>query len=270
MSGQLASEGVALPPGVQPAVADVAVVVDRADVVARVAAAMPPGMVDGVDARVEPERVAVGCLGVLPGHIDEPGQPPDLGPAHVGVHVDRAVLAVMVQPEQLAVVEPVLLPGARRVSQPTLRLCPHQVLPPPRHCPAVFVKPHQRDRMAGEPTRHTSASAPARRAFMPRSRHHRDAHAGSARRKSAALINSGWRIWLFGLAGVAARRQTPQPAAVAHPNGQPASEPGLTFGRQRLSEPQLNWHRAVPARSMPYRAAGLALSRPGRAGKIAA
>src|ERR1035438_3630664 len=40
MSGQLASEGVALPPGVQPAVADVAVVVDRADVVARVAAAV--------------------------------------------------------------------------------------------------------------------------------------------------------------------------------------------------------------------------------------
>src|SRR5215831_78546 len=70
---QLASEGVALPPGVQPAVADVVVVVDRADVVARVAAAVPSGVVDGVDARVGPERVAVGCLGVLPGHVDEPG-----------------------------------------------------------------------------------------------------------------------------------------------------------------------------------------------------
>src|SRR5579859_2231597 len=38
----------------------------------------------------------------------------------------------MVEPEQLAVVEPVLLPGGRRVSQPTLRLCLHQVLPPVR------------------------------------------------------------------------------------------------------------------------------------------
>src|SRR6201994_3655974 len=111
MSGQLASEGVAFPPGVQPAVADVAVVVDRADVVARVAAAVPPGVMDGVDARVGPERVTVGCLGVLPGHIDEPGQPPDLGPAHVGVQVYRAVLIAVVEPEQLAVVEPVLLPG---------------------------------------------------------------------------------------------------------------------------------------------------------------
>src|SRR5262249_344803 len=126
MGGQLASEGVALPPGVQPAVADVAVVVDRADVVARMAAAVPPGVVDGVDARVEPERVAVGCLGVLPGHVDEPGQPPDLSPAHAGVHVDRAVLVAVVEPEQLAVVEPVLLPGGRRVSQLTL-----PTLPPP-------------------------------------------------------------------------------------------------------------------------------------------
>src|ERR1700689_1689687 len=117
MSGQLASEGVALPPGVQSAVADVAVVVDRADVVARGAAAVPSGVVDGVDARVGPERVAVGCLGVLPGHIDEPGQPPDLGRAYAGVHVDRAVLVAMVEPEQLAVVKPVLLPGGGRVSQ---------------------------------------------------------------------------------------------------------------------------------------------------------
>ena len=85
---------------------------DRADVVARVAAAVPPGVVDGVDARVRPERVAVGCLGVLPRHFDEPGQPPDLSPAHVGVHVYRAVLVTVAQPEQLAVVEPVLLPGA--------------------------------------------------------------------------------------------------------------------------------------------------------------
>src|ERR1700746_98825 len=135
MSGQLASQGVAFPPGVQPAVADVVVVVDRADVVARVAAGVPPGVVDGVDARVGPERVTVGCLGVLPGHVDEPGQPPDLGPAHVGVEVDRAVLVAVVEPEQLAVVEPVLLPGGRRVSQLTLRLCLPQVLPPVRALP---------------------------------------------------------------------------------------------------------------------------------------
>src|SRR5215475_9424429 len=143
MSRQLASEGVALPPAVQPAVADVVIVVDRADVVARVAAAVPPGVVDGVDARVKPESVAVGCLGVLPGHIDEPGQPPDLGPAHVGVHVDRAVLVAVVEPEQLAVVEPVLLPGGRRVSQLTPRLCLHHVLLPPA---ALWSSPHQRDR----------------------------------------------------------------------------------------------------------------------------
>src|SRR5215831_15618224 len=138
MGGQLTSEGVALPPGVEPAIADVAVVVDRADVVARVAATVPPGVVDGVDARVEPERVAVGCLGVLPGHTDEPGQPPDLILAHVGVHVDRAVLVAVVEPEQLAVVEPVLLPGGWRASQLTLRLCPHQVLPPVRALPGGF------------------------------------------------------------------------------------------------------------------------------------
>src|SRR5450755_2378515 len=141
MSGQLASEGVALPPGVQPAVADVAVVVDRADVVARVAAAVPPGVVDGVDARIEPERFAVGCLGVLPRHIDEPGQPSNLSPAHVGVHVYRAVLVAVVQPEQLAVVEPVLLPGGRRVSQLTPRLCLHQALPPLPAPPVYFVNP---------------------------------------------------------------------------------------------------------------------------------
>src|SRR3984957_3710186 len=115
MSGQLTSHRVAFPPAVQPAVADVVMVVDTADVVARMAAAVPPGMVDGVDARVGPERVAVGCLGVLPGHIDEPGQPPDLGPGHVRVKVHRAVLVAVVEPEQLAMVEPVLLPGGRRV-----------------------------------------------------------------------------------------------------------------------------------------------------------
>src|ERR1700756_320156 len=130
MSGQLASQGVALPPGVQPAVADVVIVVDRADVVAGVAAAVPPGVVDGVDARVGPERVAVRCLGVLPGHIDEPGQPPDLGPAYVGVQVDRAVLVAVVEPQQLAVVEPVLLPGGRRITQLPLRLCLPLILPP--------------------------------------------------------------------------------------------------------------------------------------------
>src|SRR5580704_5027344 len=139
MSGQLASEGVALPPALQPAVADVVEVVDRADVVARVAAAVPSGVVDGVDARVGPERVAVGCLGVLPGHIDEPGQPPDLILADVGVHVYRAMLVAVVEPEQLAVVEPVLLPGRRRVSQLMLRFGLHQVLPPRRAPPAAFV-----------------------------------------------------------------------------------------------------------------------------------
>src|SRR5690242_21380601 len=101
MSGQLPSQGVAFPPGVQPAVADVVVVVDRADVVAGMAAAVSPGVVDGVDARIGPERVAVGCLGVLPAHTDEPGEPPDLSPAHIGVHVDRAVLVAVVAPEQL-------------------------------------------------------------------------------------------------------------------------------------------------------------------------
>src|SRR6516225_2659225 len=138
VGGELASEGVTLPPGVQPAVADVVVVVDRADVVARVAAAMPPGVVDGVDARAGPERVAVGCLGVLPGHIDEPGQPGDLGPADVGGQVDRAMLVAVVLPEQLAVVEPVLLPGVRRVSQLALRRCLHQVLPPLWALPGGF------------------------------------------------------------------------------------------------------------------------------------
>src|SRR5215831_3650516 len=141
MGGQLAGQGVALPPGVQAAVADVVVVVDRADVVARVAAAVPPGVVDGVDPGVGPERPAVGCLGVLPGQIDEPGQPADLSPAHVGVYVDRAVLVAVVEPEQLTVVEPVLLPGGRRVSQPTLRLCLHQVLPARRALPGGFVTP---------------------------------------------------------------------------------------------------------------------------------
>src|SRR5690348_7793198 len=141
MGGQLTGEGVALPPGVQPAVADVVVVVDRADVVARVAAAVPPGVVDGVDARVGSEPLAVGCLGVLPGHIDEPGQPPDLSPVHIRVQVDRAVFVAVVEPQQLAVVEPVLLPGGRRVSQLTLRPCLHQVLPPPRAQPGGFVTP---------------------------------------------------------------------------------------------------------------------------------
>src|SRR3984957_9548733 len=141
MSGQLASEGAALPPGVQPAVADVVVVVDRADVVARVAAAVPPAVVDGVDTRVGPERVAVGRLGVLPGHINEPGQPPYLSPAHVGVHVYRAVLVAVVQPEQLAVVEPVLLPGGRRVSQLTLRLwAAHRVGAAGRGLPGATVR----------------------------------------------------------------------------------------------------------------------------------
>src|SRR6202012_2600260 len=92
MSGQLASQGVAPTPGVQAAVADVVVVVDRADVVARVTAAVAPGVVDGVDARVGPERVTIGGLGVLPGHIDDPGQPLDLTPAYIGVQVYRAVL----------------------------------------------------------------------------------------------------------------------------------------------------------------------------------
>src|ERR1700760_1022804 len=151
MSGQLASQGVTFPPGVQPAVADVVVVVDRADVIARVAAAVPPGVMDGVDAGVGPERVAVGCLGVLPRRIDEPRQPPDLGPAHVGIQVDRAVLVVVVEPEHLAVVEPVLRPGGGGATKRPPRPCRH-LSPPPSSgpCPAVSVKPYQRDRMATE------------------------------------------------------------------------------------------------------------------------
>src|SRR5579872_2368831 len=142
MSGQLASEGVALSPGVQPAITDVVVVVDRADVVARVPSAVPPGVVDGVDARVGPEPVAVGSLGVLPGHVDEPGQPPDFSLAHVRVGVDRAVLVVVVEPEQLAVVKPVLLPAGRRVSQ--LTLCLHQSSRLAGSCPAGVVNPSTR------------------------------------------------------------------------------------------------------------------------------
>ena len=42
-------------------------------------------------------------------------------------------------------VEPVFLPGGRRTSQRTLRVCLHQVLPPPRALPGG---PHQRDHMA--------------------------------------------------------------------------------------------------------------------------
>jgi large subunit ribosomal protein L33 len=60
------------------------------------------------------------------------------------------VLIAVVEPEQLAVVEPVLLPGGRRVRQVTLRLCLHQVLPPLRALPGGLVKPQQRDRTASE------------------------------------------------------------------------------------------------------------------------
>jgi hypothetical protein len=90
MSGQLGGERVAFPPGVQAAVADVPVVVDGADVIASVAAAVTPGMVDGIDARVGPERITVGRLGVLPDLADVAGQPPDFRPADVGIQVDRA------------------------------------------------------------------------------------------------------------------------------------------------------------------------------------
>jgi len=70
MSGQLGGESVAFPPSVQAAVADVAIVVDGADVIASMAAAVTPGMVDGIDARVGSERIAVGRLGVLPDLAD--------------------------------------------------------------------------------------------------------------------------------------------------------------------------------------------------------
>src|SRR5436305_927617 len=86
MSGQLASQGVAFPPGVQPTVADVVVVVDRADVVARVAAAVPPGMVDGVEPRVGPERVAVGCRFGQSGLADPVWVAAGEGPAAVVTH----------------------------------------------------------------------------------------------------------------------------------------------------------------------------------------
>lgn len=42
----------------------------------------------------------------------------------------------------------------------------------------ISLGPHHRDRVASELAGRTSASATARRAFMPRSRWHRDAHAG--------------------------------------------------------------------------------------------
>src|SRR5262249_21780629 len=125
MSGQLGGESVAFLPGVQAAVADVPVVVDGADVIDGVAAAVAPGMMDGIDARVGPERIAVGRLGVLPDLADVAGQPPDLGAADIGVQVDRAVAVTVVQPQQLPVVEPVLLPGVRRATRPPLPLCLH-------------------------------------------------------------------------------------------------------------------------------------------------
>ena len=71
---------------------------------------------------------------------DDPAESRNLidSPAHAGVHVDRAVLVTVVKPEQLAVAGPVRLPAGRRVSQPTPRLCPHQILPPVRALPGGF------------------------------------------------------------------------------------------------------------------------------------
>jgi hypothetical protein len=115
VGGQLAGEGLALPPAVEAAVADIVIVVHGADVVAGVAAAVPPGVVDGVDARIRPECVPVGRLGVLPGLADVPRQPPDVAAADVRVQVDRAVIVAVVQLQQLTVIEPVLLPAGRRV-----------------------------------------------------------------------------------------------------------------------------------------------------------
>ena len=85
MGGQLAGQRLAFPPAVQAAVADIVVVVNGADVVAGVAAAVPSGVVDGVDARVGPEPMAVRRLGVLPGLADVLRQPADLAVADVGV-----------------------------------------------------------------------------------------------------------------------------------------------------------------------------------------
>src|SRR5262249_7692583 len=110
-------------------------------------------------ARVEPERVAVGCLGVLPGRIDEPGEPADLSPAYGGVHVDRAVLVAVVEPEQLAGGGPGLPPGGRAAKRPAPPAPPHHGPPPPPPLgPAASpgtarrfsLSPHQRDRMASE------------------------------------------------------------------------------------------------------------------------
>ena len=97
MGGQLAGEVLAVSPAVQAAVADVVIVVHGADVVAGVAAAVPPGVVDGVNARVGPEPVPVGGLGVPPDLADVLRQPADLAAADVGVQVDRAVVVAVVQ-----------------------------------------------------------------------------------------------------------------------------------------------------------------------------
>src|ERR1700722_13483436 len=118
MGGQLAGEVLAVSPAVQAAVADIVIVVHGADVIAGGAAAVPPSMVNGVNARVGPEAVPVGGLGVPPDVTDVLRQPSDLALTDVGIEVDRAVVVTVVQPEQLAVIEPVLLPAGRRGSQP--------------------------------------------------------------------------------------------------------------------------------------------------------
>src|ERR1700678_4212875 len=103
MGGQLAGEVLTISPAVQAAVADIVVIVDRADVVAGVPAAVPPGVVDGVNARVGSEPVPVGGLGVAPDLADVLRQPADLAGAKVGVREERAVVVAVVQHKRFVV-----------------------------------------------------------------------------------------------------------------------------------------------------------------------
>jgi hypothetical protein len=89
-------------------------------------------------------------------------------------------------------------------------------------------------------------------------------------RRRPRRINSGWRIWVVRFGGSCGAAPDAAASRRGPPNGQPASEPGRTFGRPRLGEQQLNCHRALLGHSAQYRAAGIALSCSGRAGKIAA
>src|SRR4051794_8031887 len=105
---------VSLGPRPRTAVTHVAMVVTGIEVRGRVTPAVAALMEDRVDAWIGSEVVAVGRLAVLPDVADEPEQPLGVRAAHVVVEVDRGVVVVVEQLEQLVVLEPVLLPGGGR------------------------------------------------------------------------------------------------------------------------------------------------------------